>query len=515
MLEQNIIEQLKSVFSKLENKVSIHFDNSSHAKQSELEEMLNEISSTSDKIEVVSTNTQASYPRFYLSYAGLPNGISFVGIPGGHEFSSLVLAILNSDQKGKFPDPMILKRIRSLKGPIKLRTFISLSCENCPEVVQALNLMAIVNRDFQHEMVDGEFVSEEIERLKIQGVPSVVSSAGKLLSSGKVSLVDLLERIEKEFGISQTSQEIVDLGNYDVVVVGAGPAGASAAIYSARKGLKTALITDRMGGQLQDTKGIENLISVPYTEGPELANNLNKHIKDYSIEVLEHRRVLSIEKGNLKKLTLNSHETIKTKSLIVATGAKWRELGVEGEKEYLGRGVAFCPHCDGPYYKGKDIAVVGGGNSGVEAAIDLAGIVKSVTLVEFAPELKADKVLVNKLESLPNINIIKNARSNRVLGNGEKVIALEYENRASGQLIEIPLDGIFVQIGLIPNSLFVKDLVETNKFGEIIVDHKCKTSEAGVYAAGDVTNVPYKQIVVAMGEGAKAALSSFEDMMMH
>lgn len=514
MLDPNILKQLKTVFLKLENKVTLVYSESNDSKQAELMEMLLELASTSHNIEIRPSGQKQAYPHFHVEYAGEANGISFSGIPGGHEFSSLVLAILNSDAKGKLPDSMIVNRVKSLKGPIHLRTFISLSCENCPEVVQALNLMSILHAEFHHEMVDGEFVPEQIEKLKIQGVPSVVTESGKLLSSGKVNFVDLLDRVEKEFGVESSNQAPADLGDFDVVVVGAGPAGASAAIYSARKGLKTALITDRMGGQLQDTKGIENLISIPYTEGPELANNLNKHIHEYDIQVLEHRRVAQVENGTLKHLTLTSNETLKTKSLIVATGAKWRELNIEGEKEYLGRGVAFCPHCDGPYYKGKEIAVVGGGNSGVEAAIDLAGIVKSLTLVEFAPELKADQVLVNKLKSLPNVTIIKNARCHRVLGDGAKVVGLEYEDRADGAMKTLELAGIFVQIGLLPNSSFMKGLVEMNKFGEILVDNKCKTSEPGIYAAGDVTNVPYKQIVVAMGEGAKAALTSFESLMM-
>ncbi len=514
MLDANMIEQLKAVFEKLEQGVELIYDESEHPKQGELVEMLNEISSTSDKIITEPSGLQTDYPKFHLKYNGKENGIRFSGIPGGHEFTSLILAILNSDQKGKLPDEMIIDRIKRLKGPITLRTFISLSCENCPDVVQALNLMAIFNENITHEMVDGEFVQNEIERLKIQGVPSVMDG-DDLVSSGKISFAELLEKLEKRFGSDENAVSAnKDLGEYDVVIVGGGPAGASAAIYTARKGLKTAIIAEKIGGQVQDTKGIENLISVPYTEGPQLSASLFKHISEYDIKVLEHRRVDEVIKGEMKELKLNSGETIKTKAMVVTTGAKWRELGIEGEKEYIGRGVAFCPHCDGPYYKGKDIAVIGGGNSGVEAAIDLAGIVKSVTLVEFAPELKADQVLVNKLESLPNVTIIKNARTDKIVGDGDKVVSMDYEDRASGEIKNIKLDGVFVQIGLVPNSAFLKDVVETNRFGEIIVTEKNRTNVEGIYAAGDVTTVPYKQIIIAMGEGAKAGLTVFEDLML-
>ncbi|CBW26376.1 alkyl hydroperoxide reductase subunit F [Halobacteriovorax marinus SJ] len=512
MLDSQILDQLKGVYQNLENQIELVYNNSEHAKQAELVEMLNSLAQTSDKISVSASSESANAPSFSIKYNGEFNGVSFVGIPGGHEFTSLVLAILNSDLKGKLPDEGIIRRIKSIKGDVKLRTYISLSCENCPEVVQSLNLISILNSNISHEMVDGEFEQEEIERLKIQGVPSVMVG-DELFSSGKTNLAALLTKLEEKFGSVDLSDEDRELGTFDVVVVGAGPAGASAAIYSARKGLKTVVIAEKVGGQVSDTKGIENLISVPYTEGPELSSKLLGHMNEYDISILEHRLVKKVENSSLKELTLSSGETLKTKSLIIATGAKWRELGIEGEKEYTGRGVAYCPHCDGPYYKGKDVAVIGGGNSGVEAAIDLAGIVKSVTLYEFLTELKADEVLVKKLESLDNVNIIKNARTSKVIGDGDKVVALEYENREDGSLHEQKLDGVFVQIGLSPNSSFIKDVVNTNKFGEIEIDTKCRTNIAGIYAAGDVTTVPYKQIIISMGEGAKAALAAFEDNM--
>lgn len=515
MLDNNILEQLKNVYQSLESDITLKVYSSSHEKQTELIQLAEGLASTSSKIKIERAADTSALPRLDLIKNDAPTGVSFVGIPAGHEFTSLVLSILHADGKGKLPDEMLLNRIKRLKGPIELRTFISLSCENCPDVIQALNIMALFHKDFKHTMIDGGLWQEEITRLGVQGVPSVMNG-DKLISSGKISLVDLIAKLEAEFGIEEAdaSSQNLDLGSFDVVVVGAGPGGASAAIYSARKGLKTAIIAERVGGQVQDTKGIENLISVPYTEGPQLAAQLATHVREYDIKLLEHRRVKEVVNGDTRKIQLESGEYLETKSLIVATGAKWRELGIPGEKDYIGRGVAFCPHCDGPMFKGKDIAVVGGGNSGVEAAIDLAGIVKSVTLFEFIPELKADQVLVKKLESLPNVTIIKNARTNRIIGDNGKVTAIEYEERSSGELKSVELAGVFVQIGLVPNSSFMKDVVEMNKFGEILVDEKCRTNVPGIYAAGDVTNVPYKQIIIAMGEGAKAGLTSFEDIML-
>lgn len=516
MLENDIIEQLKGVYQNLENEVGLVLAKSTHANQSELSDMVRDLAKTSSKIVVKESDEVSEVPKLTLYYKNAPTGINFKGVPGGHEFTSLVLAILNVDGKGKLPDEGIIERVKRLKGKIDLKTYISLSCENCPEVVQALNLMSLFNPNITHTMIDGGLVQDEISRLGIQGVPSVVNG-DKLLSSGKIGLVDLITKLEKEFGVDESVKADptkLDLGKFDVVVLGAGPGGASAAIYSARKGLKTAIIAEKIGGQVQDTKGIENLTSVKYTEGPRLAAQLLEHINVYDIKFFEHRKIKTIENGESKKLVLESGEFLETKSLIVSTGAKWRELGIPGEKEYLGRGVAFCPHCDGPYFKGKDIAVIGGGNSGVEAAIDLAGIVKSVTVFEFMPTLKADKVLVDKLESLPNVKVLRNARTNRVIGDNGKVTALEYEDRTNGELKALELDGIFVQIGLIPNSSFMKGIVEINKSGEIVVDDKCRTNVPGIYAAGDVTNVPYKQIIIAMGEGAKAGLACYEDLML-
>lgn len=518
--DEGLLQELRAVFAGLNSKISFHVFESAHEKQAELVEFLSAVASTSDRIEMrtgvqATGHSESSWPTFQILIDDRPTGVSFLGIPTGHEFTSLVVAVLNADQKGRLPDAGIQNRIRSLKGPILLRTFISLTCENCPDVVQALNQMALIHPNFEHQMVDGAFRPDEIDRLKIQGVPSVWAG-DQLLSSGKISFVDLLAKLESHFGMANeaTTQ---DLGEVDVAVIGAGPAGASAAIYLARKGLKTAILAERLGGQVQDTLGIENLISVPYTEGPQLTAKLHEHLKAYPIQVLEHRRVAKLESAEdgWQKMTTQAGEVLRAKSVLVSTGAQWRQLQIPGEKEYIGRGVAFCPHCDGPYYRGKKVAVIGGGNSGVEAAIDLAGIVREVVLIEYGPKLKADQVLVKKLESLPNATVVLNTKSKTILGDGTKVQALEIENlEKPGTVSRLDLDGIFVQIGLVPNSQFLKGLIELTPQGEVMIDAKGRTSQKGIYAAGDVTTVPFKQIVIAMGEGAKTALTVFEDLML-
>jgi alkyl hydroperoxide reductase subunit F len=513
MLDIAIQEQLKSVFAKLDGTVDFVYEPSEHPSQAELVEFITDIAATSARMRAKSSGAPPrATPHFHLEHNGKATPISFTGIPSGHEFTSLIVAILQTDGKGKFPDDSILARIKRLKGPISLRTIMSLTCENCPDVVQALNMMSLVHADFKHETVDGGYIQDELTALGVQGVPSVI--AGELLiHSGRIALIDLLAKLEEHFGVNEGAAQNADLGDFDVAVIGGGPAGASAAIYSVRKGLKTILIAEKMGGQVQETKGIENMISVPYTEGIHLTAQLNQHLGAYPVKVLEHRRVSKIETGESTIVHLEGGEHLRTNQIIIATGAKWRELNIPGEKEYLGRGVAFCPHCDGPYYKGKDIAVIGGGNSGVEAAIDLSGIVKSVVVVEYNDSLKADAVLVNKLLSLPNARIVTNARTKEVLGDGQKVNTLVYTDTKTKEDIKITLDGVFVQIGLLPNSQFVKGVVETNQYGEIIVDAKGHTSVPGIYAAGDVTTVPFKQIVIAMGDGAKVALTAFEDRM--
>ncbi len=511
MLDPSLLEQLKPHFANLESSYTLSLSPSEHEKQQELRDMLSSLATTSDKLRFEESGEPAAGLRFEILREGQSVGVTFRGVPGGHEFTSLVLALLNADGKGKLPDGATLQRVRRLNGPIDLTTYVSLSCTNCPDVVQALNLIAITHEEITHTMVDGEVATEEVEKLGVQAVPAVFS-AEDLVHVGKGSFADLLQVLEDKFGAEEVAAAAGEVKRYDVLVVGGGPAGAAAAVYAARKGLSTAVVAERVGGQVKDTLGIENLIGTAYTEGPKLTADLEKHLHQYPIDILEHRRVQALSIGESKSLKLKGGEVLEAPTVIVASGARWRELGIPGEKEYLGRGVAFCPHCDGPFYKGRRVAVVGGGNSGVEAAIDLAGICSHVTLVEYLDELKADAVLVKNLEAKKNVTIITGARTTGVLGNGDSVTGLRYQERDGDQSHDLELDGVFVQIGLVPNSSFVKDVLETNRFGEIVIDAHCRTNVPGVYAAGDVTTVPFKQIVVAMGEGSKAALTAFEDI---
>jgi len=510
MLDSTLKDQLKNIFAGLDATYTLAISVSGqHESRDELLEMMNDVADCSEKI--VCEVYEGDGLEFAILKDGLKTGITFRGIPNGHEFTSFLLAILNLDGKGKnIPDESIRNRVKALKGPIKLTTYVSLSCTNCPDVVQALNAMATLNGQINHEMVDGGLNQKEVEALKIQGVPSVFAD-GKLIHVGLSDFGELLAKLEAEYGITGDNSE-KPVKNYDLIVVGGGPAGSAAAIYSARKGLKVAILAERIGGQVKETVGIENLISVPTTTGQELASNLMAHINDYPIDILEHR---SVEKvvidGKEKVLSVSGGEQFTAPAVIVTTGASWRRLNVPGESEYIGRGVAFCPHCDGPFYKGKHVAVVGGGNSGIEAAIDLAGICSKVSIFEFHNELKADKILQEKAGSLPNIEIFLNAQTTEVIGNGSKVTGLLVKDRLTEKEHQIDLDGIFVQIGLAPNSGIFKEVVETNLSGEIVIDSHCRTNVPGIYAAGDVSTVPFKQIIIAMGEGAKASLAAFED----
>ena len=476
---------------------------------------LNDFASTSSHLNLEKHEVDGETLSFTLLKNGEDTGITFRGIPNGHEFTSLLLAVLNADGKGKnLPDEGIASRIQSLKGDIRLQTYVSLTCTNCPDVVQTLNIFALLNLGIRHEMVDGALFQAEVDKLGVQAVPSVYAD-GKLIHVGRGSLSELLEKLEEKYpssGEAENKENTPIRRTFDVVVLGGGPAGSSAAIYSARKGLKVAMVAERIGGQVKETVGIENLISVPYTTGNQLADNLRTHLTHYPIELFENRRIESVSLlGADKQIKVKGGEVFVAPAVIIATGAGWRRLNVEGEAEYIGRGVAFCPHCDGPFYAGKEVAVVGGGNSGIEAAIDLSAICKKVTVVEFMDELKADQVLQDKARSLPNIEILTSTQTTKVIGNGEKVTAIQLKNRQNGEEHTLNLDGIFVQIGLSANSQpFVGDL-EMTRIGEIVIDAHCRTNVPGVYAAGDVSSVPYKQIIIAMGEGAKAALSAFED----
>ena len=510
MLDVAMKNQLAGIFSGLAGNYTFDIRVSpQHESKDELLELLNDVASCSDKISCQVNDGEGL--QFTLVKDGKPTGIKFRAVPNGHEFTSLLLAILNSDGKGKnIPDESIQNRVKSLKGPIHLTTYVSLTCTNCPDVVQALNAMTTLNSGITHETVDGAINQREVEEMKVQGVPSVFAD-GKLIHVGRSDFGELLSKLEETYGLNENAGD-TKVKDYDVLVIGGGPAGSSAAIYSARKGLKVGVVAERIGGQVKETVGIENLISVPQTTGTKLADDLRTHMNDYAIDMLEHRRIEKVEINGIDKLlTTANGEKFSAPAVIIATGASWRRLNVPGETEYIGRGVAFCPHCDGPFYKGKHVAVVGGGNSGIEAAIDLAGICSKVTVLEFMDELKADKVLQEKAKSLSNVEIFLHTQSLEVMGNGEKVTGLRIKDRKTEAERTIELDGIFVQIGLAANSGPFKEIVDTNKPGEIIIDAHCRTSVPGIYAAGDVSTVPYKQIIIAMGEGAKAALSAFDD----
>jgi len=515
MLSNDILNALKNYTQNMTNKVSLVLQTGEHTKRQELKDFLSQITSVSDNLELVERNDNLRSPiTFYLEVEGNNNGIHFSGIPSGHEFNSLILAILQSSGTELKLDKTLTNMVKNISEKLHFEVFISLSCHNCPDVVQSLNQFALLNDAISSEMIDGGLFKALIDERNIQGVPSVYLN-GELFANGKIDTAQLIDKLIKRFPNIVESKKTEQLPLQDVTVIGAGPAGVAAAIYAARKGLNVTMIADRIGGQVKDTVGIENLISVPKTTGTELTGNMQAHLSDYDITIKEFLRVDRIEKDSSntkvpKKLHLSSGEVIESKTVIVATGAKWRELGVPGEKENIGSGVAYCPHCDGPFFKGKDVAVVGGGNSGIEAALDLAGMVNHVTVFEFLPELKADKVLVEKAMKHDKITIIKSAAVKEVIAVNGKVAALDYQDRETGVLKRQELSGIFVQIGLLPNSEFLNGVVERTKHGEVIIDEKCHTTEPGIFAAGDVSTVPYKQIVIAMGEGAKASLSAFD-----
>lgn len=517
MLTKEIKEALMGYTANMKNDIVFVVQTGEHKKRSELLSFLKDFAKVSNKISVEERDTEGqlrSPVSFMLEVDGKPNGIQFSGIPGGHEFNSLVLAVLHSSGTELKLDDRVKNIVANVDQELKFEVYVSLSCHNCPDVVQAVNQFATLNPDITAETIDGGVYPELIEKNDIQGVPTVFLN-GEVFANGKVDTAQLLDKLMQKYPDITSSAAREELPLQDVTVIGGGPAGVSAAIYAARKGLKVTLVADRFGGQVQDTMGIENLISVIKTTGPELAGALQAHMNEYDITTREHFRVDKVEKGELKTIHLSSGEKIKTRTLIVATGAKWRELGIPGEKENIGNGVAYCPHCDGPFFKGKDVAVIGGGNSGIEAALDLAGIVKSVTVFEFMSDLKADNVLVEQAKSRNNITILKNVATKQIIAESGKVSSIEYQDRKTKEVHGKSLDGVFVQIGLIPNSGFLKGVVDLSQYGEVIIDERGQTSAAGIFACGDVTTVPYKQIVIAMGEGAKASLSAFDYLLMN
>ncbi|MEN7342695.1 MAG: alkyl hydroperoxide reductase subunit F [Pseudomonadota bacterium] len=517
MLTPDLLEAVKQYTATLEKDITFVVQTGEHEKRDELIDFLNTFASASDRLSVTEA---ASELRGGLSFTllanGSPTGITFSGIPGGHEFSSMVLAVLNAGGTPVKLDDALQTIIARVDAPLKFETVVSLSCHNCPDVVQTLNQFATLNDKIAAEMIDGGEYPAVVEDRNVQGVPAVFLN-GEPFVNGKIDTAKLIEKLIERFpSIAKgDAADAPSLPLQDVVVVGGGPGGVASAIYAARKGFSVTVVAERFGGQVKDTMGIENLVSIPETTGPEVVKGMFEHIKDYDITVKEHLRVEHIEQGDIKTLTLSSGEVIRARAVIIATGAQWRELGIPGEREYIGNGVAYCPHCDGPFFKGKDVAVVGGGNSGIEAALDLAGIVKHVTVLEFLPELKADKVLVEKALERDNITIITDAASKEIYATDGKVSSIEYEDRVSGEIRRIDLSAVFIQIGLVPNSSFLDGVVDLSEYGEVVINEKAETSATGIFACGDVTTVPYKQIVVALGEGSKAALTAFEYLVMH
>lgn len=510
MLDQNVKSQVQGLFANLANNYTFKIqvaDN--HSSKTELINLLKDVASVSDKVSCgVGTGEGLS---FVIYKNDEPTSVIFKAVPTGHEFTTLLLAVLNLDGIGKnLPDETVKARIEALKGEVTIKSYISLSCTNCPDVVQALNIISFLNPNIKHEIIDGAINQDEVIAKSVQAVPSVFIN-DESLHVGRSSLGELLALLEEKMG-SDFSAASAETKEYDVVIAGGGPAGVSAAIYSARKGFNVAIVAEKIGGQVSETVDIENMISVPKTTGSELSANLKQHLSDYPIDVLENRLIEEVKIVDGKKeLRSSLGETFSTPALIIATGASWRKLNVPGESDYIGSGVAFCTHCDGPFYKGKKVAVIGGGNSGLEAAIDLSSIASEVTVLEFLDELKGDQVLQDKLAGINNVKILKGVATQNIEGDGGKVTGLNYQTRSTGEETKLVLDGVFVQIGLTANSKVFADIVETNRMGEIKIDANCRTGVPGVYAAGDVSEVSYKQIVIAMGEGSKAALSAFDD----
>ena len=511
MLDANLKTQLQTYMERISEPFEIVASLDDGDKSQELAALLRDIEGMSDKISLREDGDDARKPSFSLNRIGGDISLRFAGIPMGHEFTSLVLALL---QVGGHPPKVsdeVIAQVKALEGDFRFETYFSLSCQNCPDVVQALNLMAVLNPNIKHVAIDGALFQAEVEERQVMAVPSVFLN-GEAFGQGRMGLEEIIAKLDSS-AAERDAEKLSAKEAFDVLVVGGGPAGAASAIYAARKGIRTGVAAERFGGQVLDTMAIENFISVTETEGPKLATALEQHVREYDVDIMNLQRAEQLipgTGGGLHEVKFASGASLKAKTLILATGARWREVNVPGEKEYRGRGVAYCPHCDGPLFKGKRVAVIGGGNSGVEAAIDLAGIVEHVTLLEFDSKLRADAVLQKKLHSLKNVTVIVSAQTSEITGDGTRVNGLVYKDRNSGEEHRVELAGVFVQIGLVPNTDWLKGTVELSRFGEIITDARGETSIPGIFAAGDVTTVPYKQIVIAVGEGAKASLSAFD-----
>lgn len=517
MLDKDILKQLTEIFGMLDSPVEFHiFATEDEPKGKEMIEFVKDVCSTSPLLSYSTIETGKPVAEFSLFHGGEPTQITFRGIPGGHEFNSLLLAILNADGKGKnLPDEETRKRISAIKGPIELKTFVSLSCTNCPDVVQALNIIALLNPSITHTVIDGGAYPEQAAKADVHAVPTVFAN-GELFSVGRASLGELIEKLEASFGYVLPEEDSTEkpVRHFDILILGGGPAGVAAAVYGARKGLTVGIVSKESGGSVSLTGDIDNLITTRHTTGQRLADELKGNAAFYGAQIFDNRICKEVNLvSSAKAVITTSGEVFTGDALIIATGTTPRHLNIPGEREYTGRGVAFCPHCDGPYFKDKDVVVVGGGNAGIEAAIDLAAICRKVTVLEFLPELKADKVLLDRIASLSNVEAHTSRQVVEILGDGKKVTSLIIKNRNTNQDYSMDCEGIFIQIGTIPNSDIFKDKLELNKAGEIVTDRKCHTSVKGVYAAGDVATSTFKQIVVAVGEGATAALSAFEDMM--
>ncbi|EJR56286.1 NADH dehydrogenase [Bacillus cereus VD115] len=502
ILDADIKTQLSQYLQLMENDILLKVSAGDDNVSKDMLSLVDELATMSSKITVEKVELERT-PSFSVNRPGEDTGVVFAGIPLGHEFTSLVLALLQVSGRAPKVEQKLIDQIKNIQGEYHFESYISLSCHNCPDVVQALNVMSVLNSSITHTMIDGAAFKEEVESKDIMAVPTVFLN-GESFGSGRMTLEEILAKM----GNGPDASELSDKDPYDVLVVGGGPAGASAAIYAARKGIRTGIVAERFGGQVMDTMGIENFISVKHTEGPKLVASLEEHVKEYDIDVMNLQRAKRLEKKELIEVELENGAILKSKSVIVSTGARWRNVGVPGEAEFKNKGVAYCPHCDGPLFIGKDVAVIGGGNSGIEAAIDLAGIVKHVTVLEFMPELKADAVLQERLNSLPNVTVLKNVQTKEITGT-DKVNGISYIDRETEEVHHVELQGVFVQIGLVPNTDWLGETVERAR-GEIVTDKHGATNVPGVFAAGDCTNNPYKQIIISMGSGANAALGAFD-----